>query len=51
MFDNLTIVAGLIILFWLGVLVAYIAISRQQTSLQDEIEALEKQVDRLEKKD
>jgi hypothetical protein len=49
MFDNLTVVAGLIILFWLGVLVAYIIVSRQQTGLQQEIDNLEKQVDKLEK--
>lgn len=51
MFDNLAVVAGLIILFWLGILVAYVFISRQQTDLQKEIEDLEKQVDRIEKQD
>ena len=48
--ENLTLLAIVIIVLWLGVLAFYLVSSRQQVDLQKEIEALDKQMDQLEKK-
>ncbi|MCL4867862.1 MAG: hypothetical protein KJ063_02740 [Anaerolineae bacterium] len=49
MLENLTLVAVVIIIIWLGTLVFYLYTSRQHADLQNELEALEQQLDRLEK--
>lgn len=48
--ENLTLLAIVIILLWLGVLAFYLFSSRQQVDLQKELDELEKQMDQLEKK-
>jgi len=45
MFDNLMVVAGLIAIFWVIVFVIYLFISRQQRSIANEVDTLEKKLD------
>jgi uncharacterized protein HemX len=48
--ENLTLLAVVIIVLWLGVLAFYMFSSRQQVDLHKELDDLEKQMDQLEKK-
>lgn len=48
--ENLTLLAIVIIVLWLGILAFYLFSSRQQVGLQKELEELEKQMDQLEKR-
>lgn len=41
MFDNLTLIAAVVIVFWLGVFAYYMITSRQQQNLQQDIEELQ----------
>lgn len=43
MFDNLALLAAVIIIAWLGIFIYYMVTSQKQTKLQDEI----KEVDQL----
>ena len=45
MFDNLMVVALIIIVLWLGAMAYYFYVSRQQRDLADEIEKLREQLD------
>jgi hypothetical protein len=49
MFDNLIVVAIIIIVFWLGALAYYFYVSRQQNELGEEIGKLREQLDTLER--
>ncbi|MBP7998421.1 MAG: hypothetical protein KA314_04285 [Chloroflexi bacterium] len=46
---NLTVLAVIIIIFWLAVLIVYMISSRQQSDIQADIESLEREVEKLEK--
>ncbi len=48
MFDNLLVVALIIIVLWLGAMAYYFYVSRQQNELGDEIDKLREQLDALE---
>ena len=50
MLENLTLVAVVIIVLWLVVLVSYLLTSRQQIDLHQDLQELEQQMDKLEKK-
>lgn len=50
MLENLTLVAVVIIALWLVVLVSYLLTSRQQVNLHQDLQELEQQMDKLEKK-
>jgi hypothetical protein len=47
-FDNLVLVAILIIILWMGAMVYYYFVSRQQNELGNEIEKLRAQLDEVE---
>lgn len=51
MFENLVVVAIIIILLWVGAFVYYFYVSRQQNELEDEIEKLKTQLDKVEGED
>jgi preprotein translocase subunit YajC len=48
MFDSLVVVAIIIIVLWLGAMIYYYFVSRQQGDLADEIEKLRSQLNDLE---
>lgn len=48
MFDNLVLVAIVIIVMWLGAMAYYYFVSRQQNELANEIEKLRAQLDESE---
>jgi hypothetical protein len=50
MFDNLILVAVVIIVLWLGAMAYYYFVSRQQNDLADEIEKLRAQLDEIDGK-
>ena len=45
MFDNLTLIAIIVILFWLGIFAYYMITSRQQQELQKDMEELQEMLD------
>lgn len=45
MFGNLLVVTGVIAVFWVIVFIVYIFSSRQQRSIANELDALEKKLD------
>ena len=45
MFDNLLIIAAIIIVAWLGIFIYYMVTSQQQIQLQDEIEEVDELLD------
>jgi len=45
MFDNLLLIAILVIVFWLSILIFYLYTSRQQQNLQADIETLRQMLD------
>lgn len=45
MFDNLFIVAAIIIILWLGLFILYLFSSRQQHTLKENLQALEEKLD------
>ena len=45
MFDNLTVVAIITFILWLGILGIYLYSSRQQQALRQDIDALRQQLD------
>ncbi|MCA9946172.1 MAG: hypothetical protein H6656_13975 [Ardenticatenaceae bacterium] len=49
MFENLTLVIILIVVFWLGAFGYYLYTSRQQKEIVDELEKLNKKLDESEK--
>lgn len=50
MLDNLTILAVVIIVFWLGALAFYFYTSRQQRSIRDDLDALRGRLEELDEK-
>lgn len=51
MVENLTVLAVIIILFWLGAIGYYLYTSRQQKDIQDDLTTLRAKLDELEAKD
>ncbi len=51
MFENLTLVIVLIVVFWLGTIGFYLYTSRQQREIVDDLERLNEKLDRTEKRD
>lgn len=45
MFDSLLTVAGIIALFWVIIFVIYLFTSRQQRSIANEVESIEKKLE------
>ncbi len=50
MFDNLTLVALIIIIFWIGGFVLYMFYSKQQTVIQEDIERVEALLEKSKKR-
>lgn len=50
MFDNLLLIAIVIMIMWVGVLAYYLITSRQQADLQKDIEFLREMLDKPENK-
>lgn len=50
MFENLLLIAVVIMIMWVGVLAYYLITSRQQTDLQKDIESLREMLDEPENK-
>ena len=48
MFENLLLIAIVIMIMWLGVMAYYLVTSRQQTDLQKNIESLRDRLDETE---
>ena len=46
MFDNFLLITIIIMAMWVGMLVLYLVTSRQQNSLQQNIEALRRRLDK-----
>jgi preprotein translocase subunit YajC len=46
MFDNLVLIAVVIMILWIGVLAYYLVTSRQQKDLQEDIESLREMLDK-----
>lgn len=51
MFENLTLVIGIIVVLWLGAFGYYLYTSRQQKDIVDQVEQLQKKLDEAEKQD
>lgn len=51
MLENLTLLAIIIIVFWLGALGYYFYTSRQQSDIQDDLTSLRAKLDEFEKND
>ena len=51
MFENLTLVIVLIVIFWLGTYGFYLYTSRQQKDIVEDLERLNKKLDAVEKQD
>ena len=51
MFDNLTLIAAFVVLLWLVTSAVYLYVSRQQSSIEEEIHDLSQRLDRLEEED
>lgn len=51
MLENLTLLAVVIIVFWLGALAYYFYTSRQQTEIREDLDDLREKLDQLESKD
>lgn len=49
MLDNLTIVALLVVLFWLIILGIFLIVSRRQPDVQAEMKALDEQLEKSER--
>ncbi len=51
MFENLTLLAAIISLFWVGALVYYLYTSRQQRNIREDLDALNRKLQELEERD
>lgn len=51
MLDNLTLLAIIIIIFWVGALAYYFYISRQQNEIRKDLDALREKLDETEELD
>lgn len=51
MLENLTLLAVVIIVFWLGALAYYFYTSRQQTEIREDLDDLREKLNQLESKD
>lgn len=49
MFENLLLIAVVMLIMWVGVLAYYLITSRQQTDLQKDIESLRNMLDEADK--
>jgi len=49
--DNLTVLAVIIIIFWVGALAYYFYTSRQQREIRNDLDALRKKLDETEEQD
>ncbi len=50
MFDNLTLIAVIVIVFWLGIFAFYMMTAKKQDDIQKEIESVEKMLEEDSKK-
>lgn len=51
MLENLTLLAVIIIVFWMAALAYYFYTSRQQNEIREDLDDLHEKLDRLEKQD